>query len=75
MKTVINILIKLLGDKLAKTIIVVCEALKSFFSYKKTVTIKKIEEKKQEKTEEFNKKIDDIVDKGTLEDLLNLDRK
>lgn len=72
MKTVINVILKLLSDKLAKVIIIMCEALKSFFSYKKTVTINKIEEKKQEKTEKINKKVDDIVDNGTLEDLLDL---
>ena len=72
MKTVINVILRLLSDKLAKVIIMICEALKSFFSYKKTVTINKIEEKKQEKTENFNKKVDDVVDNGTLEDLLDL---
>jgi hypothetical protein len=46
--------------------------LKSLFSYKRTVIKNKIEEQKKKENKEFNKKIDNIVDNGSLEDLLDL---
>jgi hypothetical protein len=75
MKKFLNIIKNFFKINITKVIITVCNMLKSFFSYKKIVIQNKKEEQKKKENEEFNKKIDNIADNGTLEDLLDLKRK
>lgn len=71
-KTILELLIKLFGNNLSKIIVSTLEILKSFFSYKSQVLNNKISETQQKKQEEYEKKVDEVVDNGTLNDLLNL---
>lgn len=71
-KTILELLIKLFGNNLSKIIVSTLETLKSFFSYKSQVLNNKISETQQKKQEEYEKKVDEVVDNGTLNDLLNL---
>ncbi len=75
MKNILTIILKAIGDKLAKVIILLCEAAKSFFQYKTSVIKQKEREEEEKKTAEFNKKVDEVVDNGTIDDLLDLKRK
>ena len=74
MKTILLSLLTVLGNSLSKVICAVCEAVKSFFQYKKANIQNKIEERQQKKEEEFEKKVDEVSKDGTIEDLLNLKR-
>lgn len=71
-KTILELLIKLFGNNLSKIIVSTLETLKSFFSYKSQILNNKISETQQKKQEEYEKKVDEVVDNGTLNDLLNL---
>lgn len=71
-KTILELLIKLFGNNLSKIIVSTLETLKSFFSYKSQVLNNKISETQQKKQEEYEKKVDEVVNNGTLNDLLNL---
>lgn len=71
-KTILELLIKLFGNNLSKIIVSTLDTLKSFFSYKSQVLNNKISETQQKKQEEYEKKVDEVVDNGTLNDLLNL---
>lgn len=71
-KTILNFIFKFFGDNLSSIIIKGLEAVKSLFSYKKKVLDSKIDEKKQKKKEEYEKKVDEVVKKGTITDLINL---
>lgn len=71
-KTILELLIKLFGNNLSKIIVSTLETLKSLFSYKSQVLNNKISETQQKKQEEYEKKVDEVVDNGTLNDLLNL---
>lgn len=71
-KTILELLIKLFGNNLSKIIVSTLETLKSFFSYKSQVLNNKISETQQKKQKEYEKKVDEVVDNGTLNDLLNL---
>lgn len=75
MKNILTIILKAIGDKLAKVIILLCEVAKSFFQYKTSVIKQKEREEEEKKTAEFNKKVDEVVDNGTIDDLLDLKRK
>lgn len=74
-KTILNTVLKLLGDNLSKVILSGLEAVKSLFSYKKKVLDSKIDEKKQKQKEEYEKKVDEITKDGTIADLLDLRKK
>lgn len=75
MKKILDIILKLFGSNLSKAFCSACDAVKSFFAYKKTDIQNKIDEKNNKKEEEFCKKVDDVTNKGTLDDLLDLKRK
>lgn len=72
MKSIINIFCNIFGKNLSKTVISVCEMLKSLFQFKKTSIQNKIDDKKTKKIQKLNKKIDEVIDIGTIENLLDL---
>jgi hypothetical protein len=72
MKSIVNIFCNILGKNLSKTIISVCEMLKSLFQFKKTSIQNKLDDKKTKKIQKLNKKIDEVIDIGTIENLLDL---
>ena len=75
MKNILSIILKAIGNNLTKIIILLCEAAKSFFQYKTSIIKQKEREEEEKKTAEFNKKVDEVVDNGTIDDLLDLKRK
>lgn len=71
-KTILELLIKLFGNNLSKIIVSTLDTLKSLFSYKVQVLNKKITDDKKKKQEKYEAKVDEVVDNGTINDLLNL---
>lgn len=72
MATIINFLITNLSKELVKLLTSAFDAIKQFFCYRKC---KNENEKLKEETkqkEQYEKKVDNVVDKGTIEDLLDL---
>jgi hypothetical protein len=75
MKSILSLIFKNLNNKLFDVIILLCNVIKSFFQYKTSVIKQKEREEEEKKTAEFNKKADEVVDNGTIDDLLDLKRK
>lgn len=74
MAKILQIFISTASKELLKVLISAFEAIKAFFTFKSN---KHKEEQFKEKTkqkEKFDKKVDDAVDKGSIEDLLDLRR-
>lgn len=72
MKTILNILAKLIGNNLSKVICNCCGAVKSFFQYKRVQLEKTVQENKDAQIKELNEKIDAVTKDGTIEDLIEL---
>lgn len=71
LSVVLTYVSSLVAANFKQIIACLCEALKLLNAKKKESA-----EKKQEKLDnEFNKKVDDVIDKGSIEDLLDLSRK
>ena len=72
MKSILSKLILTLGTKLASVLIHVADSLKETVKY--LLYCKKEKEKKENAKEvkEYNEKVDNTVNNGTVEDLLNL---
>jgi hypothetical protein len=75
MKKFLFIIKNIFKIDITKTIIAICDMIKSLFLYKRTVIKNKIDEQKKKENIEFNKKVDEVVDNGTIDDLLDLKRK
>ena len=73
-QTILDIVVKLIGANLAKVICSVCDAVKSFFSYKKAAIDEKVNTTKEQKEAEYNEKVDKVTKDGTIDDLLDLKR-
>lgn len=74
MAKILQILISAASKELLKVLISAFEAIKAFFTFK--INKHKEEQFKEEtkQKQEFDKKVDDAVDKGSIEDLLDLRR-
>ena len=74
MAKILQIFISAASKELLKVLISAFEAIKAFFTFKinkhKEEQFKEVTKQKQE----FDKKVDDAVDKGSIEDLLDLRR-
>lgn len=74
LKTILDIIVKLIGANLAKVICSACDAIKQFFLYKKAIIDEKVNTIKEQKEAEYNEKVDKVTKDGTLDDLLDLKR-
>lgn len=74
MAKILQIFISAASKELLKVLISAFEAIKAFFTFK--INKHKEEQFKEEtkQKQEFDKKVDDAVDKGSIEDLLDLRR-
>ena len=74
MAKILQIFISAASKELLKVLISAFEAITAFFTFK--INKHKEEQFKEEtkQKEEFDKKVDDAVDKGSIEDLLDLRR-
>lgn len=72
MKSILSKLILTLGTKLASVLIHAADSLKETVKY--LLYCKKEKEKKEnvKEVKEYNEKVEDAVNNGTVEDLLNL---
>ena len=73
-KTILTLVLKLVGNNLSKIICSICDVAKSFFQFKKASIQNKIDEREQKQKEEYEKNVDKVTKDGTIEDLLNLKR-
>ena len=74
MAKILQIFISAASKELLKVLISAFEAITAFFTFK--INKHKEEQFKEEtkQKQEFDKKVDDAVDKGSIEDLLDLRR-
>lgn len=74
MKDILNTLKIALSEGLIKVLMQICTTIQKFFEWREhSNTIKEEKEHKKE-IQDYNKKVDKVVDKGTIEDLLDLRR-
>lgn len=74
MSSIIISILSISSKELIKLLTATISAVSSFFCYKNNKQQLKKDEKQQKKNEKYCKKVDDVVDNGTIDDLLDLRR-
>ena len=74
MAKILQIFISTASKELLKVLISAFEAITAFFTFKRNKHKEEQFKEKAKQKEKFDKKVDDAVDKGSIEDLLDLRR-
>jgi hypothetical protein len=75
MKTLLIALYKIISGKFTKLIFCILTTLKEVFSYMNAVKKECKEKERQEKISQTNKELCDVIDNGTLEELIDVTKK